>query len=509
VLRYGVIICGTLEAWQSACLRNLDQSGVAKAAYVAQLPTQEDYLVQLRSLELDFCLLFGELEAGLDLCSAAKYGTWYFAHSDLSVLESSVPGFWETYFSHDVVGAMLLKITDGDSAGVILKSAYLPIRRDSLEANVQAIFSALSGFPLSVCHDIQSGASGYLADAPIPRPPMRYGAPNRLQMLTVKLFRAKDRVIHMVGREFYHEDWSVAHLAGSPSDYIGRDASARVVRVWPHAIGRYLADPWVVSHDGKRYIFCEEFDYETDRGAVVVAELPWCDEPTSAAIEEPYHLSYPQIFEHDGVMFCIPESAQARNVCLYRAIAFPHRWQRVRTLIEDFSAVDSTLVQFNGKWWLFCTSSETAERGFNSHLYVWYADDLLGQWRQHAANPVKIDVRSSRPAGPFFTHDGRLYRPSQDCSRTYGGAICLNRIDKLTETDFKETVTGVIRPPAGRYSEGIHTISCAGSVCIVDVKRHAFYPRGFIAVLKCAAKSVALRAGVSAHALDALKKRYR
>lgn len=506
LLRYGVVHCGAeLQAWQSACLDNLAHSGVAQMVCAVESEERE----KLRCLDLDFCLLFGDREAGLDLWNAAKYGVWYFAYSDVARSSSGVPGFWEFYYHHDIIGAMLLKLAGPDSAGIVLKAAYLPARSDAVKGNTEAVFSSLSQFPVSVCRDIQAGTAQYLVDSPIPLPPERYGTPSRTQVLAVKIRELKNKLIHNVGREFFREDWSIARLAGTPPDYIGRDARAQIDRVWSHAGGTYLADPHIVLHEGHTYVFCEEFTYEEDRGRLVVGELPWREERPKVVLEEPYHLSYPQVFRHDGAMFCIPESGQARKVCLYRAIAFPERWERVCALVDDFSAIDSTVVQFNGKWWLFCTSSEMAERGFNSHLYIWYADDLYGRWRQHAANPVKIDVRSSRPAGPLFTHENVLYRPSQDCSRGYGSAICLNRIDKLTETEFKETIAGVIRPPAGRYDQGIHTISQAGNECIVDVKRYAFYPRGGIALIKRFAKMIALNAGVPAHTLERLKKRYR
>ncbi len=34
--------------------------------------------------------------------------------------------------------------------------------------------------------------------------------------------------------------------------------------------------------------------------------------------------------------------------------------------------------------------------------------------------------------------DGALYRPAQDCSVTYGGAVVINRIDRLTPEEFSE-----------------------------------------------------------------------
>ena len=62
-------------------------------------------------------------------------------------------------------------------------------------------------------------------------------------------------------------------------------------------------------------------------------------------------------------------------------------------------------------------------------------------------------------------------RPAQDCSRTYGGAITFNRIVRLTPTAFEEEVVGRLAPEAdGPYPDGLHTISSAGGVTIIDGK---------------------------------------
>jgi len=121
-------------------------------------------------------------------------------------------------------------------------------------------------------------------------------------------------------------------------------------------------------------------------------------------------------------------------------------------------------------------------------------------------NPVKIDPRSARPAGHLFIHDNRLYRPAQDFSRTYGGALRINRIDTLTETEFRESAAGVVRPPRKRFTKGLHTISCAGAWCIVDAKRYVFEPSGIVDLLKLTAKSAALRLGVPPETIETLKK---
>ena len=89
-------------------------------------------------------------------------------------------------------------------------------------------------------------------------------------------------------------------------------------------------------------------------------------------------------------------------------------------------------------------------------------------------NPVKCDLRSSRPAGPLFAHEGALYRPAQDGSITYGGAVAVNRVVTLTPTEFAEETINVLRPePSGPFPHGLHTLTGVGGVTLVDGKRHA------------------------------------
>jgi hypothetical protein len=96
----------------------------------------------------------------------------------------------------------------------------------------------------------------------------------------------------------------------------------------------------------------------------------------------------------------------------------------------------------------------------------------------HATNPVKVDAGSSRPAGTPFVHGGELYRPAQDCSKTYGRRIVLNRVIKLTVSEFEEERAAVVNPDSnGPYPHGLHTISSvlnAPNVTLIDGKRIVF-----------------------------------
>jgi hypothetical protein len=96
----------------------------------------------------------------------------------------------------------------------------------------------------------------------------------------------------------------------------------------------------------------------------------------------------------------------------------------------------------------------------------------MGPWLPHALNPVKTDARSARPAGTPFVVAGRLYRPSQDNSRIYGGRVVVNEVEVLTPDDFAERRVGFVQPwPGSPYPDGLHTLSAVGGRTLIDGNR--------------------------------------
>ncbi|MGB3737844.1 MAG: hypothetical protein WA948_00665, partial [Pontixanthobacter sp.] len=92
-----------------------------------------------------------------------------------------------------------------------------------------------------------------------------------------------------------------------------------------------------------------------------------------------------------------------------------------------------------------------------------------GPWRPHAANPVKCDVGSARPAGPVFTHKNALFRPSQNCTSHYGASVIINEIEILNDDRFQERAVSEVKLDANhRYDFGFHTLSSAGHFTTVD-----------------------------------------
>jgi len=240
----------------------------------------------------------------------------------------------------------------------------------------------------------------------------------------------------------------------------------------------FYADPFGIWRGDRLYVFVEHYAYATRRGEIEVFTL---DENLSIldsgpALAEPWHLSYPYVFEHEGETYLLPEAFQSGRLTLYRADSFPYRWSAVARLDLDAVPIDATPFHHDGRWWLFY-APDRPEAAKTRALHVAFADSLVGPWRAHPGNPVRYDVASSRPGGAVSMSGGVPILPVQDCTMTYGGGLRPLAISKLTTSDFTAKAGPPLRRPADwRSFDGMHTLSGAGAVTLVDVKRQIMTP---------------------------------
>jgi hypothetical protein len=234
---------------------------------------------------------------------------------------------------------------------------------------------------------------------------------------------------------------------------------------------RIWADPVTITAGGLDVVFFEELIFAEGRGVISCAILGEDGRlgPARRVLERPYHLSYPFVFTHAGNVFMIPETSANLTVEMYRCTRFPDQWTFEATLLSGIFATDATLHHDGTRWWMFLTVGEEGSYAWDE-LHLFMADSPSGPWQPHPRNPVKCDSRSARPAGPLFRRDGRLIRPTQDCSQTYGGAINLCEIEILTPADFREKVIDHIAPDWIPGADGIHTLTATDCIELIDIR---------------------------------------
>jgi len=298
---------------------------------------------------------------------------------------------------------------------------------------------------------------------------------------------AWDTGMDVLTRLWRNDLWNVGIVDAPIEAFLTPGARPPVHWLREHGRSRYVADPFTLDD----VILVEDFDYRDGRGHIAVIHTRPDGTFTAPAsvIAMPVHLSFPYLLRYQGDVYCIPESALAGTVYLFRAEQFPFYWKQCATLIESFAAADTTIFIHEGRWWLLCTEAHGVHNSMS--LHAWHAPDLFGPWSPHAGNPIKRDVRSSRPAGTPFVHDGQLYRPAQDCSRTYGGAVVINHVLRLTPTEFAEVPVVTVLPYADSpYPDGLHTLNAYGRQTLIDGKRRGFIWHGSRHVVRQVARKI-------------------
>lgn len=221
----------------------------------------------------------------------------------------------------------------------------------------------------------------------------------------------------------------------------------------------FVADPFMVSKNGKYYMFFEVMNRETNQGDIGYAQSEdgkrW--DYRKIIIDEKFHLSYPYIFEWENNYYLIPESHKDLSVRIYKSTSFPEKWEYIGNLLSGYHYVDPSIFQYNDKWWLFVTTPH------NDVLNLYYSNDLLGEWKPHSMNPIiKFDSNFARPGGRVFTYDGRLYRLTQDDDPSYGIQVFAFEITELSEKSYVEKMVSekpvVNMTGKGWNSAGMHHV---------------------------------------------------
>nr|WP_246329568.1 hypothetical protein [Chthonobacter rhizosphaerae] len=290
--------------------------------------------------------------------------------------------------------------------------------------------------------------------------PLAYAAGTAARAVALAIYRLCCHAPH----------WRVGwRMVAGPGVLERGDLTGEPFRVLPDPGRCFYADPFAATHKGRSAVFVEGLDHRVGRG--FIAAVPFdAAGPTGPAVpvlEEPWHLSYPFLWQEDGELYMLPESGLAKRLVAYRCVEFPFRWEPVATLLEGVEIGDATLVRHGGRLWLFAAGRD-GTGGYSDTLVLYSAASLFGPWEPHPGNPILVDVAEARPAGAIVRQGGRLVRPVQDCTDGYGAALGLAEITRLDATGYSQTVVRTIRPGAGWPGRKLHTLNRVGDLELVD-----------------------------------------
>lgn len=250
----------------------------------------------------------------------------------------------------------------------------------------------------------------------------------------------------------------------------------------PNTWRTWTADPFVFVHEDTIYIFAEIFDYlkrKASIGYTACTNGKW--KKWKTVIDEPFHMSYPNVFSQNGQIYMVPETSADRTLRLYKAVDFPEVWKLEKILATDATWVDTTFFENDGS---ICAI--TRDMGdLNDQKDILLRFDA--RW-----NLVSREVISekepgiSRSGGNFFAANREVIRVTQDCRGHYGNALVFSRFipETLTDTGMGEIFLHMepkdIPISNDRKWTGLHTYSSADNIEVVDIERNHYNVMGLV-----------------------------
>ena len=428
----------------------------------------------LEDYELDILIKVGGGQFRGELIGAAKYGIWFYQHKDNRIELEGPTGFWEVVENRPDTGATLLNANQHSKNGwAVYRSSfstypYSPARNRNI-----SLWASCSFLPRQIDLLYRLGDARFFQETNKFNSDFNFDdrkisrIPSNLDALWLYTKLCLRNIFELYRRLFRLESWYLMFDFSEKSSL----SFANFKKIMPPK-DRFWADPHIIMKGDQYFIFIEEFIYKKNKGHISVIEMD-VDGHYKApftVLETDYHLSYPFVFESANQYFMVPESAQNHSIDLYECVTFPNQWKFKMHLMDNVIARDSTLFFHLGKWWLFTGITENAGAEPEVELFLFYSDDLFSsEWKHHPLNPIISDVTCARPAGKLFKMGGKIYRPSQDCSKTFGYGFNINEILCLSETDYLEKKVVSVRPNWDRRLIATHTFSREEGLNLVDV----------------------------------------
>lgn len=421
-----------------------------------------------------------------DILSAPRYGVWKLVHNN------DPEAFWEVVENQPYTEITLQKLSDTLTGGYILDryrtitDLKSPIRNLEtitwrshmlLERNLNNLYQNSDAFfrdkELSIIFADQppeNSSHGIDVKLHFQNDERRVKPTNsKMAGVFIKMIMKFTKILFR--KHFTKLQWILMYAENNKKGGVNLSL-LDYKRLLPTQEDLFWADPFIIDKGEISYIFYEEFS-PTIKGTLCVILYDHLSQKFSEPKEitnKDYHLSYPFIFNHNDTYYMIPESGQNKTIDLYSAEEFPYKWKKIRTLIDDIVAVDTTLHYYNNIWWMF--TNVAPKKGFskNDELHIFYCSDILNDdWKPHKLNPVITDVTVARNAGTIIEDELQLYRPSQYCGGYYGRQLNINKIVLLNEEEYKEVHIGRATAEFESDLEGLHTLNSSNRLSVIDV----------------------------------------
>lgn len=266
---------------------------------------------------------------------------------------------------------------------------------------------------------------------------------------------------------FYYENYVVGYrFLERGKDDIGIKHPAYDI-INPSGTSWY-ADPFPFIYHGKHYIFVEMYSIWDTKATLGVFCIEDGGKP-KRILDEPFHLSYPNVFEWEGEIYMIPETHNAKQLRLYKCSHFPYNWELDRILLDNVDYADTSLMFEEDAIWVE-TMEDREQRNYSNKFFKL---DMNKKCITEL-HPEELHFIDKRPAGNFFKVGNEWYHALQECSQTYGEYMHIARVTNFNDNKIVENEIRTLKTSDYSVNSNIqfirtHTLNRYNNFEVIDL----------------------------------------
>ncbi|MDB5821354.1 MAG: hypothetical protein JWR21_58 [Herminiimonas sp.] len=416
----------------------------------------------IRALDVDLLIRCGSSILKGGILSVAKHGVLSMHHGDNRINRGGPAAFWEVLLRQPYTGFIIQRLTEELDGGQVLYRGSITTK-PCYVANLVSLYERSYPYLFHTIRQVMAGTTV------VERSTIYFHGLYRTPLLheTVEYVIKTARMLvgealrKLCGKSWV---WGVGYTFGD-----WHNAVLWRGRVIKNPTGRYLADPFAMEHEGSHYVVLEDYDHAKSKGTISAYKVNKSGAfPLGVVLEENFHLSFPFLFRHGGEIYMVPESSDNRDIRAYRAVDFPRKWELAAVLMSGVQAVDTTIFQSGGRWWMLTTINPTGHGANDAELHVFSSDSPLDGWKPHNANPVIMDASRGRSGGLLFK-GGEIYRVAQRHGfQQYGIGSSVYRIAEINEKRYIEEHVQDIDPKFFKGAKGTHHLHHNAGLTVFD-----------------------------------------
>ena len=242
----------------------------------------------------------------------------------------------------------------------------------------------------------------------------------------------------------------------------------------------WVADPFLITLNGVSYIIAEMGSKITGKGCIGIYDIDSKKGKWIKFFAPSYHISFPNTFcNRDGKLFFIPETFENGEVSIYEMDIKAKKQKLIKTLFLSNNSVDT----------VFTINTKTS---LPKYLFSYDIEKENARLSMRKEDDYKVKIfeiidykKRLRPAGNIFELGDKMYLPTQNCERRYGGGLIFNQI-KIGSNSFSlEEIKVIDSNDINAFLKihnaiGCHTYNINDDYEVIDIIKEEFSLLGIL-----------------------------